>query len=124
MFSKTIKNLRESRNWSIRELGERSDIAFTMISRYEKGTAFPKGKSLEKLAKALNVSVKDLTGEAPVKFTQKNFDARKFERSISDARLLDEHTKTFLTVLIEELVEKKKLKDFYISMGEFSRKLQ
>jgi len=123
MLSKKIKNLRESKHYSLRDLGEKSGLAFNTIAKYERGDAVPRGRSMEKLAVALGVTINDLTGDSPIRLTDGPFDAKKFERSLSEARLLDEDTKTLLNVIIEEFVEKKKLKDFYSGLGELSKKL-
>lgn len=121
--SKKIKALRESKNVSLRELAEKAGIAFTMIGKHERGETVPKGKILVKLAEALDVSVNDLIGESLIKLTSKTVDPKKFQRSLQEVALLDEDTKTLLNVVIDEFVEKKKLKDFQTSLEELSKKL-
>lgn len=121
--SKKIKALRESKNVGLRELAEKAGVAITMIGKHERGETVPKGKSLVKLAEALDVSVNDLIGESLIKLTSKTVDPKKFQRSLQEAALLDEDTKTLLNVVIDEFVEKKKLKYFQTSLEELSKTL-
>ena len=49
-----IKELRIKNGVTLRELGARTGIHFTQISRYETGKIIPKIKNLKILAKALD----------------------------------------------------------------------
>lgn len=57
-----LKNLREIKGISQRELGRQLNIAGTMISRYERGEAEPNISTLIKLAEFFNVSIDTLIG--------------------------------------------------------------
>ena len=55
-----LKQVRERKGVSLRVLAAESGISFTTIHRIEKGEETPRFSTLEKLAKALGVSVRDL----------------------------------------------------------------
>lgn len=57
-----LKNLREIKGISQRELGRQLNIAGTMISRYERGEAEPNIPTLIKMAEFFGVSVDTLIG--------------------------------------------------------------
>ena len=54
-----LKFYRKKLDLTQRELGIKSGISYTSISDYEKGKAFPRKGSLEKLAKALGVDISE-----------------------------------------------------------------
>lgn len=55
-----IKELRRLRGLSQEQLSERVDIDPKHLSRIEVGSSYPSLDTLEKIAKALNVEIKDL----------------------------------------------------------------
>ena len=55
-----IRQLRERQGLSLRGLAEKAGVDFTTLNRIELGKAAPRFSTLEKLAKALRVSVRDL----------------------------------------------------------------
>jgi len=55
-----LKQWRERRGWSLRQLGERSGVSFANISNIEAGKLDPRLSTLERLARALGISVRDL----------------------------------------------------------------
>ena len=55
-----IRQLREKRGLSLRGLAEKAGMDFTTLNRIELGKATPRFDTLEKLAKALGVSVREL----------------------------------------------------------------
>lgn len=55
-----LRKLREAKGLSLRMLAERVGVDFTEINRIELGKVTPRLATLEKLAKALGVSVRDL----------------------------------------------------------------
>lgn len=58
-MSLRLRAWRERRGWSLRELGERSGVSYVTIQRIEAGTMSPTVATLEKLARALGVAVRD-----------------------------------------------------------------
>ncbi|OLC15994.1 MAG: hypothetical protein AUH29_06355 [Candidatus Rokubacteria bacterium 13_1_40CM_69_27] len=60
-----LRRWRERRGLSLRALGERSGVSYVTIARVEAGTKSPTVTTLEKLAAALGVSVRDLFSAEP-----------------------------------------------------------
>jgi len=55
-----LRQWRDRRGWSLRELGERSGVSYVTIQRIEAGTANPSVRVLQRLAEALEISLRDL----------------------------------------------------------------
>ena len=55
-----LRQMREKKGLSLRELADRAGVNWTAINRIELGKATPRFTTLEKLAKALGISVRDL----------------------------------------------------------------
>lgn len=55
-----LRQWRERRGWSLRQLGERSGVSYVNISNIESGKLDPRLSTLERLARALKISVRDL----------------------------------------------------------------
>jgi transcriptional regulator with XRE-family HTH domain len=60
-----VREWRERRGLSYRELAERAGIALSTLYRIESGAASPTVAMLETLARALRVRVRDLLGAEP-----------------------------------------------------------
>ena len=54
-----LRAWRERRGYSLRELGERSGVSYVTIAKIEAGTMSPTVMTLDKLAAALDVRVRD-----------------------------------------------------------------
>jgi transcriptional regulator with XRE-family HTH domain len=59
-FGKNLQRLRVERNLSLRKLAATADIEYALIHRIEKGKVNPKLTTILILAKALNISPKQL----------------------------------------------------------------
>jgi len=55
-----LRQWRERRGWSLRELGERSGVSYVTIANVEAGKLDPRLSTLERLARALGISVRTL----------------------------------------------------------------
>ena len=60
-----LRAWRERRGYSLRELGERSGVSYVTIAKIEAGTMSPTVMTLDKLAAALDVRVRDLFPSTP-----------------------------------------------------------
>lgn len=98
-FGKRVKELRKSRGLTQEKIAELINIEPPNISKMESGTHFPLPENIEKLAKALDVEVKDL------------FDFEHFQ------------TKNTLISQINDFFNKTDLKDIEL-MYKFSKNLQ
>ena len=71
-FGETVKSLRESKNLTQKQLGEQIGISRPTITIWERGKVKPKKpETIEKLANALGVTVKDLIGDEVVSVKEK-----------------------------------------------------
>lgn len=71
-FGKNVKEIRESRGLSQRELGEILGVKQQTIAQYEALINAPKSATVDKIANALGVTFRDLTA------THKKFDYEDF----------------------------------------------
>jgi transcriptional regulator with XRE-family HTH domain len=74
-----LKQLREAKNLSLRKLAKLANISHSFIADIESGRSNPSLDTLKSLAKALNVSIVDLTGDV------KHKDATETHRRIEEA---------------------------------------
>lgn len=63
IFGERLASLRKRLHLTQKELGEKSKVSYSSISEYESGKATPRRETLEKLAKALGVSIYELSEE-------------------------------------------------------------
>lgn len=63
-FNERLKSYREERGFTQVQLAKESGLTSRMIQNYERGTSKPRFEAAEKLAKALNIPVTELLGEA------------------------------------------------------------
>jgi transcriptional regulator with XRE-family HTH domain len=54
-----LRHWRDKRGYSVRELARRAKVGFVTVSRIENGHISPTVAMLEKLAKALGITVRD-----------------------------------------------------------------
>lgn len=62
-FHEKLRNLRQEKKISQKELAEMIGVSQTAIYQWEKGTRLPKTEQIYKIAAALQVEVPDLVGE-------------------------------------------------------------
>ena len=62
-----LREIRERKGVSLRELKKASGVAVSSLARFEAGEGDPQLSTLRKLAKALDVTVAELIGEKPFK---------------------------------------------------------
>lgn len=58
-FGERLKRLRQQRGMTQEQLAEASKLSVDFVSQIERGVSAPSFESLERLAKALDVAVKD-----------------------------------------------------------------
>ena len=62
-----LRTIRERKGVSLRALKKASGVAVSLLALYETGKGDPQLSTLQKLAKALNVTVAELIGERSLK---------------------------------------------------------
>ncbi len=60
-----LRRWRERRGWSLRKLGAESGVSYVTVQRIEAGKMSPTLDTLEKLASALGITVRDLIPKTP-----------------------------------------------------------
>lgn len=60
----TIRELREQRGWTQRELAAKLDVTVTTVSGWERRAYEPRASQLRRLAQVLGVSMDDIDFEA------------------------------------------------------------
>ena len=63
---KHLRSLRTQQGLSLRTLAEQSGVHYVSLARMEAGTLDPRLSSVQRVAKALKVSVSELIGEQPI----------------------------------------------------------
>jgi len=63
-IGKSIRDSREERGLTLRDLEARSGVAFQTISKYERGVRVPSLGSIERIAKGLGVKPEKLVAQA------------------------------------------------------------
>jgi transcriptional regulator with XRE-family HTH domain len=61
-FAEQLRELREARGWSLRQLSKRVHISKASLSRYESGLQVPQAASLVRLARVFRVRAEVLLG--------------------------------------------------------------
>ena len=61
-----LRTLRTDRKLSLRALADLSGVHFVSLAKMEGGTLDPRLSSVQRVAKALGVSVSELIGEQPI----------------------------------------------------------
>ena len=72
-----IARLRRAKGWNQRELGQRTAMKATQISKYERGTYVPRADALPRLSAALGVSSDYLLTGQPFRELQRDFRLRE-----------------------------------------------
>ena len=103
-----IIQLRKKKNWSQTDLSKEIKVSRTIIGNYERNENMPSVEILLKIAKAFDVSVDFLIGEAEVS----NLDKAVLQR-IYDIEKLDDDTKSKLFFLIDNVIQNFKTKQAF-----------
>ncbi len=103
-----IIQLRKKKNWSQTDLSKEIKVSRTIIGNYERNENMPSIEILLKMAKAFDVSVDFLIGEAEAA----NLDKAVLQR-IYDIEKLDDDTKSKLFFLIDNVIQNFKTKQAF-----------
>ena len=63
----SLRRIRQSHNLSLRELGKLAGMSYVALARIEAGHNDPRLSTLQKLARALKVTVAQVIGDQPFK---------------------------------------------------------
>jgi transcriptional regulator with XRE-family HTH domain len=105
-IAKKIKALRKSVGWSQSELARKSDVTSSAINLIEKGNRMPSLIVSRKIAKSLNISTEELTGDELPSSYDINEDAQVFFRKYGDLEKLSSADQEMIKSLIKRLKDK------------------
>jgi len=109
-IAKRIKQIREAKGMTAKEVVSAIDMGAAMYSRIETGKTEPSLSTLEKISKALGVKLSELF-ETDDNLTDVNsYDASLMEKIKLIEGLNDEEKKTVFNI-VDAFIGKKKLKD-------------
>jgi transcriptional regulator with XRE-family HTH domain len=109
-IGKKIKSIREAKKMSAKEVISAVDMGAPMYSRIENGVNEPSLSTLEKIAKALGVSLSEFFDTEDKLADVNSYDASIMEK-IKLVEVLNDEEKKIVFSLVDALVGKKKLKD-------------
>ncbi|MBI5893984.1 MAG: helix-turn-helix domain-containing protein [Deltaproteobacteria bacterium] len=99
LFGMRMKELRKNQGLSQEQLAEKVDISSKYVSRVEMGYSFPSLDTLEKLASALNVELKDF-----FEFSHKTPNQKELKETLNTLLKEADEEKTRLLVKIARAV--------------------
>lgn len=108
-IAKRIKQIRESKGLTAKEVISAVDMGAAMYSRIETGKTEPSISTLEKIAKALGVGLSDFFSDDEPNDLN-SYDGSLMEKVKAIEALSDEEKKTVFSI-VDAFVGKKKLKD-------------
>ena len=109
-IGKRIKQIREAKDLTAKEVVTTVDMQPAMYSRIENGKTEPSLSSLEKIAKALGVKLSDLFDDEDKLADVNSYDASLMEKVKLIEDLNDDEKKTVFSI-VDAFAGKKKLKD-------------
>lgn len=106
ILGEIIKDLRESQNYSQRELSKMLNISPACLSKYETGRSMPSPEMLIKIADTFNVSVDYLLGRNSLQFDYSILDEKFYKVKtnfdiINDIIALDSTHRKLVSELLE-----------------------
>ncbi len=109
-IAKKIKQIREAKGMTAKEVISSVDMGAAMYSRIETGKTEPSLSTLEKIAKALGVTLSDFFTPDDKMADVNSYDGSLMEKVKAIEALNDEEKKTVFSI-VDAFVGKKKLKD-------------
>ena len=113
ILGQNFARLRQQHRWSQRELAQKLDVHQTLVFRWEKGLANPKGETVLRLAEVLEASLDELISPyepeqqaAAPGFTEDH----EFKRLFSLVSSFEKEDRQALKIFIEALATKNRVK--------------
>jgi transcriptional regulator with XRE-family HTH domain len=106
-FPERLRKLRTERGLSQTELGERVELHYNHIGRYERGGARPTADALRRLADALGVTTDYLLEGESSEAAKARFSDRELLRQFQEVEQLDEQDKQVVKTLLEAFLLKR-----------------
>ena len=111
-----IKKIREAKGMTAKQVISAVDMGAAMYSRIENGKTEPSLSTLEKIAKALGVSLAEFFNDDNKLDDINSFDASLMEKVKTIDALNDEEKKTVFSI-VDAFAGKQKMKDALVSLA-------
>jgi transcriptional regulator with XRE-family HTH domain len=115
-IAKKLKKIREAKGMTAKQVISAVDMGAAMYSRIENGKTEPSLSTLEKIAKALGVSLADFFTDDNKLDDINSFDASLMEKVKTIDTLNEEEKKTVFSI-VDAFVGKQKMKDALVSLA-------
>jgi transcriptional regulator with XRE-family HTH domain len=106
-----IKNLRQKKNWTQKDLGEKVGINWTNITRYEKDKIKPSVKMLRKFADAFEVPVDKLVYDEEETKPELFLQDKELLKQFIEVEKMSEEDKTAIKRIIQGMIIKNQICD-------------
>lgn len=110
-FAERLRELRKQKGLSQTELGERVEIHYTHIGRYERGVSRPAADTLKRLADALGVSGDYLLEGAVEEAARARFADRELLQQFQEIEKLPDEDKVVVKRFLDAFLTKKQLQE-------------
>ena len=106
-----LKELRRQKNLSQQELGDKVEVHYTHIGRYERGQSKPSTDTLKLLAEALGVSSDYLLEGTTDQAAKATFEDRDLLRQFQELQHLSDDDKRIIKTLIDAFLSRRKIEE-------------
>lgn len=108
-FAQRLRALRKQKNLSQTDLGQRAELHYTHIGRFERGTSRPGSDTLKRLADALGVTSDYLLDGATGEAAKARFADRELLQQFQEVEQLPDEDKNVVKKLLDAFLTKKHL---------------
>jgi transcriptional regulator with XRE-family HTH domain len=106
-----IRKLRKEKDWTQKELGNRTGIDYRNVTKYETGSIKPSVKALKRFADAFEISVDELIHDANEISPEILIQDKELLRQFRDIEKLPEDDKAAAKRILDALIMKQQLQE-------------
>ena len=114
-FPERLKQLRRQKDLSQQELGDKAQVHYSHIGRYERGQSKPSTDTLKLLAEALGVSADYMLEGSTDQAAKATFEDRDLLRQFEELQKLCDDDKRIIKTLIEAFLARRKIEQLMAS---------
>jgi transcriptional regulator with XRE-family HTH domain len=104
-----IRKIRKEKDWTQRDLGQRTGIDHRNLTRYETGAVKPSIKVLERIASAFEISVDELIHDPSEIRPELLIQDKELLRQFQEVEKLEESEKQAVKIILEALITRKQM---------------
>lgn len=109
-LAKNLQRLRKLKQWTQRDLGDLLHVDHSMVARWENGKVFPRSKTLQRLAEALEVPVDQLMSETQNGANLANIPDQELAELLGQISVLEQRDLDALKTVLEGMLTRHQLK--------------